>query len=114
MDDPKPARIIWDRSDGASVEFPISADIMLIGRDEQADIRLDEPLVSRFHARLERRGADTFLIDLGSTNSTRVNGEIVSERALRHGDELRFSRARCRFVLDDEPREGTGEAAPSG
>ena len=40
----------------------------------------------------------TFVLDLGSTNLTRVNGEPVRERELRDGDELRFARARCRFV----------------
>ena len=38
------------------------------------------------------------MLDLGSTNRTRVNGEAVSERELRDGDEVRFARARCRFV----------------
>ena len=52
-----------------------------------------------WHARLERRGEDYFVIDLGSTNHTRVNGEPVRERVLAHGDEVRFARARCRFVV---------------
>jgi pSer/pThr/pTyr-binding forkhead associated (FHA) protein len=106
MGDPTQARIIWDKADGSCVEFPLASEIMVVGRDEQADIRIDEPLVSRFHARIERRGERVFLIDLGSTNSTRINGEIVSQQALEDGDELLFSRARCRFVLDAEPQEG--------
>ena len=70
-----------------------------MGRDEDADIRVDEPLVSRAHARIERRGrAPTSCSTSGSTNLTRVNGEVVRERELRHGDEVRFGRARCRFV----------------
>ncbi len=71
-----------------------------MGRDEGADIRVNEPLVSRNHARLERRDGGWVLLDLGSTNLTRVNGEVVHERALRHGDEIRFGRARCLFVVD--------------
>jgi pSer/pThr/pTyr-binding forkhead associated (FHA) protein len=59
---------------------------------------VDEPLVSRAHARIERRGDAYFVLDLGSTNLTRVNGEVVAERVLRDGDELRFARACCRFV----------------
>ena len=114
MGDPTQARIIWDKNDGSSIEFPIASGVMVVGRDEQADIRIDEPLVSRFHARIERRGEGIFLIDLGSTNLTRVNGEIVSLQALEPGDELRFARARCRFVLDTEPQEGPSEAGPKG
>ncbi len=80
--------------------FPLAADILTVGRDESADIRVDEPLVSRAHARLERRDGGYVVFDLGSTNLTRVNGEIVHERVLRHGDELRFGRARCLFVAE--------------
>ena len=86
------------RADGEEVEFTLATSPLLIGRDEDADIRVDEPLVSRAHARIEKRGSAFFVLDLGSTNLTRVNGEAVVERELRDGDELRFARARCRFV----------------
>jgi pSer/pThr/pTyr-binding forkhead associated (FHA) protein len=82
------------------VDFPLAADILTVGRDETADIRVDEPLVSRAHARLERRDGGYVLFDLGSTNLTRVNGEVVHERALVHGDEVHFGRARCLFVTE--------------
>ncbi len=82
------------------MDFPLAADILTVGRDETADIRVDEPLVSRAHARLERRDGGYVVFDLGSTNLTRVNGEVVHEQVLRHGDELRFGRARCLFVTD--------------
>jgi len=92
------ARLIWQRSDGSEVEFPLCAPVMVVGRDDGADIRVDEPLVSRAHARIERRGDAFFVLDLGSTNLTRVNGEVVAERSLQNGDEIRFARALCRFV----------------
>jgi len=76
---------------------------MLVGRDEAADICVDEPLVSRAHARIEQRGETYVVLDLGSTNFTRVNGEIVLERELRDGDEVFFARARCVFLAGDEP-----------
>ena len=92
------ARLVWLRADGEEVEFTLATSPLLIGRDEDADIRVDEPLVSRAHARIEKRGSAFFVLDLGSTNLTKVNGEAVVERELRDGDELRFARARCRFV----------------
>jgi pSer/pThr/pTyr-binding forkhead associated (FHA) protein len=95
------ARLIWRRPDGSEVEFALSAPVMVVGREGDADIRVDEPLVSRAHARIERRGDAYFVLDLGSTNLTRVNGEVVAERPLRHGDEILFARARCRFVSQD-------------
>jgi len=42
------------------------------------------------------------VLDLGSTNRTRVNGVAVSERELKDGDEVRFARACCKFVLSGD------------
>jgi pSer/pThr/pTyr-binding forkhead associated (FHA) protein len=81
------------------VEFPLEGDSLEVGRDDDVAIRVDEPLVSRRHARIEKRGEAWVLIDLGSTNFTRVNGErIRHEWELLDGDELTFGRARCRFL----------------
>jgi pSer/pThr/pTyr-binding forkhead associated (FHA) protein len=102
------ARLVWQRVDGERVEFPLDERTLLVGRDDAA-ILIDEPLVSRRHARLERRDGSWVVVDLGSTNLTRVNGEVVRERELAHGDELRFARARCQFLLDGTPAsEGPG------
>jgi pSer/pThr/pTyr-binding forkhead associated (FHA) protein len=79
-----------------------------VGRDEAADIRVDETLVSRHHARIERRAGRYFVLDLGSTNRTRVNGTAVGERELRHGDEVRFARARCKFLQEGEAPAADG------
>jgi pSer/pThr/pTyr-binding forkhead associated (FHA) protein len=90
---------VWERLGGTAVEFPLEGDALEVGRDDQVAIQVDEPLVSRRHARLERRHDAWVVIDLGSTNFTRVNGERVRrERELADGDELTFGRARCRFL----------------
>jgi pSer/pThr/pTyr-binding forkhead associated (FHA) protein len=95
------ARLVWERPDGKRVEFHLDGDALEVGRDEEIAIRLDEPLVSRRHARLERRGDAWVVVDLGSTNFTRVNGERVRrERELAHGDELTLGRARCVFLQE--------------
>lgn len=107
-----PARLVWERQDGTKQEFALGALPLTVGRDEDADIRVDEALVSRAHARIEPRDGAYAVLDLGSTNSTRVNGEVVRERLLRHGDEVRFARARCRYledVADPEQRNGATE-----
>ena len=116
------AKLVWKRGDGTSVEFPLGAGPLLVGRDQEADIRVDEPLVSRSHARLERRPDGYFVVDLGSTNLTRVNGEPVGEKLLRDGDEVRFARAVCVFAAGgsaprshgDRDREGAPEFTSGG
>jgi pSer/pThr/pTyr-binding forkhead associated (FHA) protein len=99
-----PARLVWERPDGGRVEFPLDGEAHDVGRDEDVAIRVDEPLVSRRHARVERRGAGWVVVDLGSTNFTRVNGERVRrERELEHGDEVSFGRAKLVFLADPQP-----------
>ncbi len=96
------ARLVWERSDGQQTEFPLDGEAFEVGRGKEAGIRIDEPLVSRCHARIERRADGWVVADLGSTNFTRVNGQrLRSECALTDGDELTFGRARCRFVLGE-------------
>jgi pSer/pThr/pTyr-binding forkhead associated (FHA) protein len=95
-----PARLVWERADGARIEFALDGDEHAVGRDEDVAIRVDEPLVSRRHASIERRGDGWVVVDLGSTNFTRVNGQRVRrERELTHGDELRFGRAKLVFLV---------------
>lgn len=103
------ARIVWHRAGGETVEFVLDGECYVVGRDSACDVVVDEPLVSRLHARLERRGSRWFVVDQGSTNFTRVNGVVVSEWPLSSGDEVRFARARCVFHA---PETASGEAPP--
>jgi hypothetical protein len=68
-------------------QFPVEKDRFLIGRSkQQADLRLDDPNVSRQHIAIERVGAAWYVVDLGSTNGVEVGGERVKRRALSHDD----------------------------
>jgi hypothetical protein len=59
-----------------------------IGRLPECDIILGDPNVSRRHAEIRRRGNGFVVVDLGSTNGTRVNGAGVKERQLADGDQI--------------------------
>ena len=81
--------------------FVLSAD-SVIGRDETADIRVDDPGVSRRHARLLVDGDRHVIEDLGSSNGTFVNGARISRHPLVTGDRVQLGpRILLRFVLDD-------------
>lgn len=96
------AVLVWAPPAGAPVEFTLDGAAVEIGRGEEAAVRIDEPLVSRRHARIERRGEAWFLVDLDSTNFTRVNGHrLRREHEIEDGDELVFARARCVFRVVD-------------
>lgn len=109
-----PFRLVWQRVGAAAVEFALTAEAHQVGRDaEVSDIVVDEPLVSRRHARLEHREGRWYVIDLASTNATRVNGGVVAEWPLTPGDELRFARARCVFLGPEGQVEAEPPAPPA-
>ncbi|RJQ43923.1 MAG: DUF2662 domain-containing protein [Gaiellales bacterium] len=81
----------------AGVEHEIARRVTLIGRSHQADIRLDDPNVSRRHAELRQRGNDYLIVDLDSTNGVEVNGKQVKSKALQNGDVITLGTTRVRF-----------------
>ncbi|HEY8340698.1 MAG TPA: FhaA domain-containing protein [Egibacteraceae bacterium] len=72
----------------------------LIGRLPECDVTLDDPSVSRRHARLVSEQGRWRIEDLGSTNGVRVNGEAVDERTLHDGDHLELGSVHLVFSLD--------------
>jgi len=70
-------------------EFLIGEIEFRIGRQEDNDACLQDDLVSRHHCGIQLRDGQTVVRDFGSKNGTFVNGEAISERALKHGDVLK-------------------------
>jgi len=67
--------------------------VKTVGRTARADFILDAALVSRIHCRLTADKSDQLVVeDLGSTNGTKVNGQIVTRQVLRPGDVLTIGR----------------------
>ncbi len=73
----------------------------LVGRDEQADIFLDDEAVSRRHASIERVGNQYLIQDLQSTNGTYLNEHLVEQGLLQSGDRVRFGKQIFKFVASD-------------
>jgi len=69
-----------------------------IGRMPDCGVQLLDASVSRYHAEVRARGDGFAVVDLGSTNGTRVNGVRVSERVLHDGDELSFGSVPVQFA----------------
>jgi pSer/pThr/pTyr-binding forkhead associated (FHA) protein len=68
-----------------------------LGRSPDNDVILRDPATSGHHARLERRGEAFWLVDLGSTNGTFVNGEAIQERQLSNGDRVTLGQNSVHF-----------------
>ncbi len=94
------ARLIVERAPGhvAGMEYDIGEGATL-GRGDQAEIRLEDPFASSLHARLSRQGAVVVLEDLGSTNGTYLNEELVrGVQALYPGDRVRIGDSEFTFA----------------
>lgn len=72
---------------------------MRMGRSPDNDIILRDPATSGHHARLERRGDQFWVVDLGSTNGTFVNGESIQEKQLNHGDRVTIGQNSLHFSV---------------
>ena len=68
-----------------------------IGRLPECRVALDDPGASRRHAEVRRRDGAVWVVDLGSTNGTRVNGAAVREAPLSDGDEITVGTTTLRF-----------------
>ncbi len=75
--------------DGLSIATRRFGRRVLAGRAPTADVRIDDPRVSRLHARIEMRDDGVYVEDLGSRNGTAVNGVLTDGQRLAPGDEIR-------------------------
>lgn len=94
-----PADRPWLDVDGE--RYPLMGAITILGRDDGADIILDDPGISRRHSELRvttdgPRFVST-IRDLGSTNGTFVNGERITSEHLEDGDRITVGRTSITF-----------------
>lgn len=78
----KSFKLILESGPNAGSSFPLEKDEMTLGRDVNNDVVINDPEVSRKHARLVRQGDSYFFEDLGSTNGTFILGERLSKPVL--------------------------------
>ncbi len=73
-----------------------------VGRSLAADVRFDDPTVSRRHALIVRQPDGVRVLDDRSLNGVFVNGERVEWRVLRDTDEIVVGRYRLHFLVGTE------------
>ena len=70
----------------------------IIGRGTDADLRINDPGISRLHAEIKVRGAgdqvSAEIVDLGSTNGILVNGHRVPRAELAEGTRIEIGSTR--------------------
>ena len=86
------------RDGGRVTVIPLSREWTKIGRSLAADVRFDDPTVSRRHALIVRQGDSVRVLDDRSLNGVFVNGERVEWGELHDGDEMVIGRYRLHFL----------------
>ncbi|QQS32034.1 MAG: GGDEF domain-containing protein [Acidobacteriota bacterium] len=91
-----------------AVPIPLEREEVILGRAIEADVRVNDFLVSRKHARIEATPSDSrvameyILHDLDSRNGTFLNGRRIRREKLENGDKITVGETILRFDLLDE------------
>ncbi|WP_219212446.1 FHA domain-containing protein [Variovorax boronicumulans] len=97
-------RLIVMTKSGTPRLIALQAGRTRIGRDANNAVVLDSVKVSRSHAEIDATRGAAVLVDLGSSNGTRVNGRKVRWQALKHRDLIALGDVELRFLADGSGR----------
>ena len=86
---------------GRQGDYQLTEPVTVLGRSRRCDIVLTDPNVSRQHAEVRRQDDGFMLLDLGSTNGTRVNRRDVKQVVLQHGDRIELGTTE--FLFERQP-----------
>jgi pSer/pThr/pTyr-binding forkhead associated (FHA) protein len=95
-------RLVVERAPGhePGMIYDLDGDLVL-GRGDHVEIRLEDPFASSRHARIYEQGAIVVIEDLGSTNGTYLNEELLqTPRPLHPGDRVRIGDSEFAFEVD--------------
>src|SRR5687767_11142068 len=93
----------------AKQEFELGPDPIVIGRTK-GEIKIPDQGVSSQHAKITCQDDVYYLMDMGSTNGTLVNGNDIDREQLNDGDEIEFGPVKARF--SESSGKGGKKAAP--
>ncbi len=92
--------------DGANPTYrDIDVDRLIVGRDVECHLRLDDPNVSKRHAAIYTLGNDDIVEDLGSTNGTMLNGEVIKRHILQDHDVVEIGGYRLEYLNQRAQKE---------
>lgn len=99
-------QLVFQPNTRSSLCVDLDGQVMTVGRGEDNDIVIDDPSVSACHARFCMEEGGLFVLDLGSSNGTWLNGRQIGRERLVPGDVLSIARRVEVLVLEDDENEG--------
>lgn len=103
-------RLLVEGEGGVVAQYDLTPSPMVIGRIAEADIRLDNQIVSRKHARIFVKEGKAVIEDLKSNNGTYVNGQKIEKTEVAPGEEIGIGPFILRVV---DPTKPTPKGEPS-
>lgn len=107
-----PSFVLRWTTQGKTAHFVLSGESYNLGRDPSLELTIDDGSVSRNHARIFRKENKYFLIDLGSSNGTKINGSLLEAHqpgALEPNDDILLGRLPMRYLSQAEAETESGE-----
>src|SRR3954453_2265077 len=103
------AKLVVLSASMAGRSHELNVDKTTIGRVDDNTFQIAEPSVSSHHCEVLLQGSNVVIKDLNSTNGTFINGEKITESALKPGQTLRLGQIELRLETEGAP----ANAAPA-
>jgi hypothetical protein len=108
------ASLVVRQGANAGTTYNITGAEAILGRDEETDIAVRDPEISRRHARISWQSGNYHVEDLGSTNGTFLNGDLVtSPQPLRSGDTVGVGQTLLVFQTEGDAMPAPPPAEPA-
>lgn len=95
------AKLVLRFKDAVLKELTIEKDHVMLGRKPENDLAIDNLAVSGYHAKILRENDQYVLEDMGSLNGTYVNGERITRRTLKSGEQILIGKHTIEFIAPE-------------
>jgi hypothetical protein len=94
------AKVVVTFNDQVQQEVALLKSRLAVGRRPNNDLVLDHLTVSGQHAAIDTAPNGAFILDLGSTNGTLVNGQPITKHLLQNDDVIEIGKYKLKFLID--------------
>ncbi len=93
-------RLVCTTATGKSKIIPLKREKLIIGRSNEATLKLMHPSISRKHCVIEKQDKGYIARNISTTNPLYLNDQVISEKRLYSGDQLRMGTFSITFISD--------------
>ena len=93
-------RLVCTSASGESQIFPLDKSQIVIGRSQESDLPLLDPLISRKHCLIQIQDNGYWVRNVSTTNPLFQNDQPITENRLYNGDQIRVGNTTLAFISD--------------